>query len=448
MHKKVTFLSMRGILLLLLLLTIVFCLTVYISQSNAQPPNSYPVASFTYSPSRPQVNETVTFYANTSYDLDGYIVSYYWNFGDDSYFQYYYPTVSHVYQSPGRYTVTLTVYDNTGLNGTHTETVVIGEFLREPRPLYIVAVVGTGLTAITSLLTNFSELGQSFNSAVSRLPVPEQLKEFLKFYSEKLFETVDWVELEALRKMPFYTVNELATFGISALTVTIVYSFVETNGFPGFLDPAILAVVIPSTLLSVCLVFIMSEFFEAVCARAFGVYRQFKLWLFGLAAFLISGFLFLFPFASPSITRYRSGEISNKTKALIVLSKMLLLLTLLIPFTVLSMTGFHIIGDAGLLLTLMMVCYSLVPLKPLPGAAVFDYRKEVSLVVFSSAALLFLGHTFYFLPQLTYLIIGAVSALLVTIIIGQIAYTRKTENEEFPPPPPPPEYLPPPPPPP
>ncbi len=121
----------------------------------------------------------------------------------------------------------------------------------------------------------------------------------------------------------------------------------------------------------------------------------------------------------------------------------------MIPFTVLSMTGFQMIGDAGLLLTLMMVCYSLVPLKPLPGAAVFDYRKEVSLAAFGSAAFLFLGHTFYFLPQITYLIIGAVSALLAIIAIGQIVYTRKTEGEELPPPPPPEDLqLPPPPPPP
>ncbi len=265
-HKATAFLSVDKILLLSFLFATVLCLTICISQSDAQPLDSHPVASFTYSPSRPQVNETVTFYGNASYDPDGYIVSYYWDFGDNSYFPYYYPTVSHVYRTAGRYTITLVVIDNTGLNGTHVEIVVVGEFLREPRPLYIVAVVGTGLTAITSLLTNFSELSQSFNSTVSRLPIPEQLKEFLKFYSEKLFETIDRVELEALRKMPLYTVNELATFGISTLIVTIVYGFVETNGFPSFLDPAILAVVIPSTLLSVCLVFIMNEFFEAVCA--------------------------------------------------------------------------------------------------------------------------------------------------------------------------------------
>lgn len=41
-----------------------------------------PVASFTYSPAYPVVNQTITFNASGSYDLDGLITNYKWDFGE------------------------------------------------------------------------------------------------------------------------------------------------------------------------------------------------------------------------------------------------------------------------------------------------------------------------------------------------------------------------------
>jgi len=98
--------------------------------------------------------------------------------------------------------------------------------------------------------------------------------------------------------------------------------------------------------------------------------------------FLVSGLVFRFPLGSPGITRYRSGEISKKAKGLFVLSKMLLFLTLTIPFAGLLMLGFNTVGEIGLSvgeiglwLTLITVFSFLIPVRPLVGKALFDYRK-------------------------------------------------------------------------
>jgi hypothetical protein len=316
--------------------------------------------------------------------------------------------------------------DNDGLTNLqeHLENkdpnVYDAEVTRVSRSVYIVAAVGAAVTAATAALASLGGLGQSFNSAVSKLPIPDELKDFLRLYGETTFETVDKVKLEALEKAAFITRGELAALGISVLVTTIVFGFVEANGLPRFLNPSVLAAVIPSTLLSVCMVSIAGVFSEALCARTCRVCRQFRLWMYGIGAFLISGLLFLFPFASPGITRYQCGEISDKTKGLIVLSKMLILLTLTIPFAGLFMLGFKIIGDAGLLLTLMTVCYSLVPLKPLAGKAVFDYRKEVSLTALVSTGILFYSYTVNLLPHVTYLAVGVVSVFLAAISLSQL----------------------------
>jgi PKD repeat protein len=79
------------------------------------PIESYPVVSFFYGPSEPVVNETVTFDASNSYDSDGSIASYYWDFGDDTNAIETEPITNHTYAIAGTYTVTLNVTDNDGL---------------------------------------------------------------------------------------------------------------------------------------------------------------------------------------------------------------------------------------------------------------------------------------------------------------------------------------------
>lgn len=83
--------------------------------------NQPPVASFTFSPADPLVNQWITFDASASYDPDGNIASYRWDFGDGS-------TSSGVrvtkrYSAAGTYTVTLTVTDNRGASASTTQEV-------------------------------------------------------------------------------------------------------------------------------------------------------------------------------------------------------------------------------------------------------------------------------------------------------------------------------------
>lgn len=91
---------------LLCLAFLVFSSTSVMSTRACVPP----VAQFSYSPSEPLVNQTVTFNASASYDPDGNITKYAWDFGDGT-------TgcgmiVNHTYTASGAYIVTLTVKDD------------------------------------------------------------------------------------------------------------------------------------------------------------------------------------------------------------------------------------------------------------------------------------------------------------------------------------------------
>ncbi len=77
--------------------------------------NLSPVAGFTFTPSLPTRHDTV-YFTSTSYDNDGSIVSWAWNFGDDSLASE--ENVAHLYADYGTYTVTLIVEDDGGVADT------------------------------------------------------------------------------------------------------------------------------------------------------------------------------------------------------------------------------------------------------------------------------------------------------------------------------------------
>jgi hypothetical protein len=87
--------------------------------------DTQPTALFTYEPTYPVANDTVTFNASESYDPDGYIATYTWDFGDGNITTVTTPVIEHVYTMYDNYTVTLTVMDNDGLNGLCTQVVEV-----------------------------------------------------------------------------------------------------------------------------------------------------------------------------------------------------------------------------------------------------------------------------------------------------------------------------------
>jgi len=87
--------------------------------------NKNPIACFTYSPLNPVVNETIIFNASLSYDTDGNITAYEWEFGDGA--NGTGEIVEHTYSSPGNYTVNLTVTDDDGAKNSTSEIVEVVE---------------------------------------------------------------------------------------------------------------------------------------------------------------------------------------------------------------------------------------------------------------------------------------------------------------------------------
>jgi PKD repeat protein len=87
-------------------------------------PNQPPIAKIT-GPDNAYTNETLVFYAINSYDPDGNITGYQWDFENDGVFDTGWmedTLVTHSYSSPGNYTVILQVKDDGGAIATASHT--------------------------------------------------------------------------------------------------------------------------------------------------------------------------------------------------------------------------------------------------------------------------------------------------------------------------------------
>lgn len=94
-------------------------------------PNSLPIVSFTYSPTSPEEGDTVTF-NDTSFDVNGSVVAWSWNFGDGNTSTE--RNTTNVF-SAGTYNVSLTVTDNLGgMNSTTKQVEVSAVVSPTPTP--------------------------------------------------------------------------------------------------------------------------------------------------------------------------------------------------------------------------------------------------------------------------------------------------------------------------
>jgi PKD repeat protein len=84
--------------------------------------NRIPIAEFTFSPSNPTIRDMVNI-TDASFDSDGTITSWFWDFGDETNLTLQNP--SHTYSQKGEWQVTLTVTDNDGAKSSTTHTVTV-----------------------------------------------------------------------------------------------------------------------------------------------------------------------------------------------------------------------------------------------------------------------------------------------------------------------------------
>ena len=119
-------------------------------------------------PSNASANQIIVFNASGSYDIDGVIVSYQWDFGDGTTGSGVSP--EHVYENPGEYTATLVITDNNGNTYSKTMNVNIASESKEEQseeqnllPFYLgIGAIGATLAVLVCFTVFFRDNIVSF----------------------------------------------------------------------------------------------------------------------------------------------------------------------------------------------------------------------------------------------------------------------------------------------
>jgi len=116
-----------------------------------------PTANFTTTPTTPLTQENITFNATNSYDPDGTITDYFWDFGDGANATGI--IANHAYAENGTYIITLTATDNEGLKSTLQSTITIQN--RPPTAQFTKSaqIVYTGETILFNATASFDPDG-------------------------------------------------------------------------------------------------------------------------------------------------------------------------------------------------------------------------------------------------------------------------------------------------
>ena len=114
-----------------------------------------------------------------------------------------------------------------------------------------------------------------------------------------------------------------------------------------------------------------------------------------------------------------------------MLFKKLMFLSLTILFALLAIfniANLSKIGDAGLLLVLTSLCSSLVPLSPLPGKDIYNYKKALSAAVLIPLAALVFFYEVQLLPLWLYSVAGIVAVALVPAALNRLKTQKAVEK--------------------
>ncbi|HEX4920117.1 MAG TPA: PKD domain-containing protein, partial [Candidatus Bathyarchaeia archaeon] len=119
-----------------------------------------PTASFTFTPTSPLAGQVLGFDGSSSYDSDGTVIGFVWNFGDGTTSNGI--NASHTYATNGTYTVSLTVMDDDGITGNSGASIIVGY---DPAPTW-----GSG-SSIRAARVDAHDVALVWNGALDQVQV-------------------------------------------------------------------------------------------------------------------------------------------------------------------------------------------------------------------------------------------------------------------------------------
>ena len=386
-----------------------------------------PVPVLTASPLSGTVPLTVSFSGQQSYDPDGSIALYAWNFGDGTSGQG--PRTSHTYRGSGTYSVTLTVTDSQGIAATSsmvlitalpttsTPSTAVATRVPTTAPPTTVATptptptIGTGCGSRSSagirnpspllcgflplpVLFLFAVLAGTAIAAFAAVPATkgisqrlEQTEESVKGYlSSAASSLISRLEVTR-RKLGPVSRGEAVFLGLTPKELAVLLLCAGAYTLAFLLKDRLL-IRWDTFLILVgagALTTIVHQLAHREAARRAGLSAELQFWGLGTTMLVLSAWIFGYLFASPSRNLFQKGEEpSLRTNAMISLAGPAMSLVLgIVSLLLVPLGGMAAFAGRTLFtMNLMNGVYSLVPFDPMDGKPIFDWNRSAWVAVF------------------------------------------------------------------
>jgi hypothetical protein len=238
----------------------------------------------------------------------------------------------------------------------------------------VTAVAVGAVSIVVAAATN--PVGTSAGKATEKTSdlLPESVKKWLSDFASSKRKPA----LDQKKGSPFLpTKAEALAYAVSLVVLTISFSYVKVADF------TLILAVLPTILAVAVIVELVKTFALVAFARSLGVWTEHRLWLFGLAMFLVTTFAFGIPFSSPSRTLYHSPQFTKRREGVVASVAILVTLAFAALFFVLLVSGFTLIGSTGLAMCIIMAFLDTFPVSPMNGKAVFEHSKAAWAALFA-----------------------------------------------------------------
>lgn len=248
----------------------------------------------------------------------------------------------------------------------------------------VASVVTVGAVAATTIVAAAVSTVPAATTASSGIfdklagKLRELIPDTVKQWIESLISSKRKLKLEEKQGSPYLpTKGELLVYLISTLILTFSFAYVKVGSLTEFL------MILPTFIITSLMIGLIRTYLLTAYARRRGVWTEYKLWYLGLAMFLVSTIAFHAPFSSPTKKVSTSSD-KNTERFGYIVSCLTIGITLGFGsiFLALLLSGFSLIGGAGLAMCLVTAFFETFPIKPMGGTDLFNYNKKVWIGLF------------------------------------------------------------------
>ncbi len=173
--------------------------------------------------------------------------------------------------------------------------------------------------------------------------------------------------------------EEVIAYAVTVVALTMAYAYVRAPA------PEQIWESVPLILVTSILFVFAKTYIITVISRRFGVWTEHRLWSLGLFLFAFSTLVLKVPFSYPSRLDRSSSNLNKRIGGLLSSASIMTTFAFAFLFYIVYRSGFTLVGNIGMILCLTTAFFEALPVAPMGGKDIYDWKKVVWGLLFAAS---------------------------------------------------------------